>query len=409
MKSLLIVSLVLSCLLHAVHTSSESSSSSESSNDVSSAQSATGSESAACTALRTTLEQALEAGSLDVATLLADESLDLTLLNNRLNIFVQAIRNGDVTSEVAIERFLAMLSTSVLNVIADCDLDEIVRETNLASLLEVAFGSLLQDLTNGFLGCFVVEDFLQNDLILQADRDNFDAIISYLLNFTATVFVEPSVTFEQASVFNLSFHDANVVASFNLLQPPIFADVLELLTNTVAMRPTDLLENFTLDSVDFALTGQIAEFDENLNLRASELAFVDVVRDTCNIDLSDLELQAISNLRLPDFTASVSADVNCNFIEIVVGEVTRIGEFNDAIFNTLFAVPFAFYHNFAPTLTVFIGIRSNIINLPISDSVEQDIIINDFVSSFQRCVPELNDTFLSFVDEFIITLVNPMP
>ena len=143
MKSLLIVSLVLSCLLHGVHASSESSSSSESSNDVSSVQASSdsfsSSESEICSALRTALEQETDAGSIDVATLLANASL--TSLSDQLRNFRQRVSTGDVTSVQDITMFVAQLREAVEGIFGECDLD--------FSLIQNAFDDLLQDLING--------------------------------------------------------------------------------------------------------------------------------------------------------------------------------------------------------------------------------------------------------------------
>ena len=180
MKSLWIASLLLSCIV-GVHASSDSSSSSSSSsgssNDVSSvrasSESGASSESAICIALRTALDQTIEAGPLDVATLLTDAFL--TSLNERLNNFRQAISSGDVTSQSRIIEFVQDLQGEVKEVIDECDLDsdEGFGEDDLEALLDAAFDVLLQDLISGLFGCFVVEDFVLKGIILRKDRPNF--------------------------------------------------------------------------------------------------------------------------------------------------------------------------------------------------------------------------------------------
>ena len=402
------ISVLLSCVLLGVHASSKSSSSStsESSNDVSSVEAGTGldtsPESEVCTDFRTAIEQAIVLGSLDVTTLFSD--VPLTSLNNRLDIFTQAIRNGDVTSEGYIVRFVAKLSDLLNDVIDECgfDLDDEFKEENLPSLLEAAFEALLQDLTNGFLGCFAVEDFLQNDLIFREDRPNFFLIIDYLPNFPTTAASQPFLAIEQAAVFNLLFHDENVATVFNLISQPIFAEFLELLTSTLSISPTDLLDGFSLDSVeDPFLQGNLTAFFAILTSQVSDVEFVNVIQNTCNIQLSDLQLEAISDFQFPDFFASVAADVSCQFIGIIVEEVTRIGSLNQAVVDAFNNFPLIFYRNFAPAASILLGMNVSVFELPLTDPVQLNMLRNGLVGGFQRCVPELNDSFLSIVEEFV--------
>ena len=140
------------CVLLSVNASSESSassssgssSSSKSSNDVSSSkassESEASSESAICTVLRTVLEQAMDSGALDVATLLADASL--MSLNNRLTRFRQKVITGDVTNVRFIEWFVARLNRTVEEIFDECDLE--------SDVLATAFDNLLQDLIDGW-------------------------------------------------------------------------------------------------------------------------------------------------------------------------------------------------------------------------------------------------------------------
>ena len=136
--------MLLSSILIAVQASSESSSSSSSgsSNDVSSVQarseSEASSESEICSALRSALAQATDAGSIDVATLLANSLL--TSLSDQLSNFRQRVSTGDVTSVQDIEKFVTQLRETVEEIFDECDLN--------FSLIQGAFDNLLQDLIN---------------------------------------------------------------------------------------------------------------------------------------------------------------------------------------------------------------------------------------------------------------------
>ena len=140
MKTLWITSMLLSSILFTVQASSESraSPSSESSNDVSSVQassdSVSSSESEICSALRTALEQETDAGSIDVATLLANASL--TSLSNQLSVLTQRASTGEVIRVQELEMFVTQLRETVEKLFDECDLD--------FSLIQGAFDNLLQ-------------------------------------------------------------------------------------------------------------------------------------------------------------------------------------------------------------------------------------------------------------------------
>ena len=139
-----ILSALLFCSLPSVYASSHSSSaqsisdsssgsSSDSSSDVSS--NSESSLSIECSPL----EQAIGAGSLDVASFLADASL--TSLSGQLSIFRQQVSTGVITDVTEIEAFVRQLRRSVRNLFDECDLN--------FRLIKAAFNNLLQELNDG--------------------------------------------------------------------------------------------------------------------------------------------------------------------------------------------------------------------------------------------------------------------
>ena len=166
------------------------------------------------------------------------------------------------------------------------------------------------------------------------------------------------------------------------------------------MSPDGLLETFTLgDLSGSVLRVSLDAFIEDLNLSDIQVEFLNILNDTVDFQLSELELEALSDLIETDLLAFVASELNCQFIEIVVEQITQIGFFSPAVGMALESINFVFYQNFAPTTSFFIGIGLETIALPVSSPAQQEMLIADFVSGLERCVPELDPNSLSIVNE----------
>ena len=168
-----------------------------------------------CPPLRATLMQALDDGTLEVASLLAE--VPLTSLNDQLNNFAQNISNSDIIGADEIVTLLRLLNDSLNDVINECGLNS--SDADLQVLLEMGFDDLLQDFYVLF-GSVSLENFFSNIIVFRADRPNFEAVNTFLDGPTGDI-----LSTAEAPAFNLSFHENSVQNFLNFLsgQPLFFA------------------------------------------------------------------------------------------------------------------------------------------------------------------------------------------
>ena len=415
MKAFRISILMLFCIT-TTQASSESShgrSKSERSNDVSSLQASSVSEVRAetnCTALRISLKQAINAGPLNVGNLLADASL--TSLNERLNDFIQAIRNVDVRSQFKVREFVKDLQGEVKEVIDECDLDsdEGFDEDDLEALLDAAFDVLLQDLINGLLGCFAVEDFLLNEIIFRVDRPNFTAV-NLFLNTSIPFGPSPLVLVfnDLVSVFNLSFHDENVARFLAVLNGlPVFAEFNADLTMFLAdASSSNFFLAFFQSIISTPVDGRdaVLEIVANSSISTLRLQFTEIFTNTCNLDLSTEQEEAVFDWFETDVRAVTLAAVECEVVDLLVNSfLPAVSESG----LTLVFIAFLLFAQYAPTnfpvFTFLLIANSSILELDfslITNLAIEDDLRSSLLLGIERCIANFSDEQRSDLNDAI--------
>ena len=89
-------------------------------------------------------------------------------------------------------------------------------------------------------------------------------------------------------------------------------------------------------------------------------------------------------------------------MELFVEELAQF-ESSAVVFLT-FTLPTVFNTLFSSALAFMLGIVTGSIQLPVTDPIQQEALINDFLSSFERCVPQLNETIAAGVTESAVEL-----
>ena len=185
-----------------------------------------------------------------------------------------------------------------------------------------AFSVLLQDLINGLLGCFSVEDFLLDGIILRED-DPFVTEVSQFLSARSPLREGPDAVLEFseiASVFDLSFNEDNLDRFLCVLNGlPVFADFNSDLTAFLDKANSFNFSSQFVNADPSDFRDVVLENIPNSLLSILRLEFSEILDNSCNIELSTEQEEAVLDLFEVDVRAVILAAVECNLVELETG------------------------------------------------------------------------------------------
>ena len=244
--------------------------------------------------------------------------------------------------------------------------------------------------------CSALDDFLSDDIILREHRPNIIDVGKFL-NASFSFGKNRTEFGELASVFDLGFHEENVARLIDVLKGlSAFAGFNASLTQLFAEA-----ESFIFPGSFFGFREVAFDFVSNLSISTLRLQFTEILTNTCDLDLSTEQQEAIFDLFETDVRALTLAAVECGLVEVLLNSflpaIIAFGFNGEAVL--IFFLSFACFAptNFATFAVLFLTALLNVASFAIP-SVQEDLK-SAFFDGIGRCVANISDELRTNVND----------